>query len=89
MALQTKIVLGATPKDDQLFITGDPKLLAILLGFCDISTVVSPKLKDQQAQFEYFTGKFSARTVVFNIGNPKFPKDSFIELLKTSEVIKL
>jgi hypothetical protein len=88
MAIETKIVLGATPKDDQLFITGDPKLMAILLGFCDISTVVSPKLKDQCQQFEYFTGKISTKTVVFNIGNEKFPKDSFIELLKTSEVTR-
>jgi hypothetical protein len=88
MAIITKIVLGKTPADDQLYIVGDKKHLAILLGFCDISTVVEPKLKNQCEQFEYFTGVKTADVVVFNIGNPKFPKDSFVELLKTSEVKK-
>jgi hypothetical protein len=88
MAIETKIVLGSTPADDQLYITGDPKLLAILLGFCDISTIIRPKLRSQREQFQYFTGEKTAKTVVFNIGNEKFPKDSFVELLKTAEVKK-
>jgi len=88
MALKTTVVLGATPKDDKLVIEGDSKLLGILLGFVDISVVMKPVLKDQEDQFKYFTGKKKAKKVEFNIGNDKFPKDAFLDLLQTSEIKK-